>query len=386
MTRKEFLKVFGLLGIGLPIQTALGACGKPSNQLPLNKVIVIGAGAGGLSAAYLLRQQGIEVQVLEASSTYGGRMKRTTNFADFPIPLGAEWLHVERGIFDEIINDSATKPNIQTTPYDMAVDYALYEGQQISLNQVGFTIDQKFINATWFDFFEQYVLPSVRADLRFNQVVTAIDYSGDQVLVKTAQETFSADRVIVSVPVKMLQQNAIAFTPALPAQKQRAIQQVKVWDGCKAFIAFRQKFYPAMVAFDITPATAGQKLYYDAAYGQNSTEQVLGLFAVGSGATPYLQRSGQDLIQFMLNELDGIFNGQASANYLKHTFQNWNEEPFIQGAYVHDHENWTRMRTLGESVDQKLFFAGDAYTTGEDWSSVHAAARSAKRTVTELVG
>ena len=44
------------------------------------------------------------------------------------------------------------------------------------------------------------------------------------------------------------------------------------------------------------------------------------------------------------------------------------------------------MKRLGESVNNKLFFAGDAYTTGSDWSSVHAAARSAKRAVDELVG
>jgi monoamine oxidase len=56
-------------------------------------VIVVGAGAVGLSAAYLLNQRGIQVQILEALSVFGGRMKRVTDFADFPIPTGAEWLH-----------------------------------------------------------------------------------------------------------------------------------------------------------------------------------------------------------------------------------------------------------------------------------------------------
>ncbi|MEM7512506.1 MAG: FAD-dependent oxidoreductase, partial [Bacteroidota bacterium] len=71
--------------------------------------------------------------------------------------------------------------------------------------------------------------------------------------------------------------------------------------------------------------------------------------------------------------------------YVKHVFQNWNAEPFARGAYIYDQENWRRIRTLGESVDGKLFFTGAEYTTGDDWSSVHTAARSAKRAVEELV-
>ncbi|MEM6805402.1 MAG: FAD-dependent oxidoreductase, partial [Bacteroidota bacterium] len=98
MTRKEFVKISSLLGIGLPFYSSLTAC---ENQIiepgSDEKVIIIGAGAAGLSAAYLLAQKGIEYEILEASTQYGGRMKRNIDFADFPIPLGAEWLHVERG-------------------------------------------------------------------------------------------------------------------------------------------------------------------------------------------------------------------------------------------------------------------------------------------------
>jgi len=385
MNRKEFLKVCGILGFGLPMQSALSACGKDNGIRP-KKVLVIGAGAAGLSAAYLLMQQGVEVEILEASASYGGRMKRTTTFANFPIPLGAEWLHVDRNIFTEIVNDPAVTIATNTTAYDQDVDQALHEGTLMRPEDVGFTIDQKFINATWFDFFDQYVVPTVLAKINFNKVVQTIDYSSNQVVVKTANETFTADRVIVTIPVKLLQTGAINFIPTLSNKKQNAINNVTVWDGCKAFIKFSQKFYPALVSFDVTPASAGQKLYYDAAYGQNTNEHILGLFAVGTGTQPYVTLSDNDLRDYMLDELDAIFNGQASANYVAHIFQNWNTEPYAQGAYVYDQESWTRIQTLGTSVDNKLHFAGDAYTTGSDWSSVHTAARSARRAVEEMLG
>lgn len=387
MTRGEFIKICSILGIGLPIQATFGSCINDDSisNLP-NKVIIIGAGAAGLSAAYLLNQRGIDVQILEASSRYGGRMKRTLDFADFPIPLGAEWLHVEKDILDEIVNGSSVQAEVNTTPYDLDEDYGLFEGQQISVEDVGFTIDQKFINSSWLDFYEQYVLPSVENRILFNKVVNTVDYSGDQVLVRTANEEFTADKVIVTVPVKILQNDVINFTPPLPNDKIDAINTVTVWDGCKAFIEFTEKFYPTFIAYDITPESAGQKLYYDAAYGQNTNQNILGLFAVGTGTLPYVELPDEELIAYMLAELDQIFNGQASANYVKHIFQNWNEEPFANGAYVADSEDWRKVRTLGEPVGNKLFFAGCTYTDGEDWSSVHTAARSARTAVAALIG
>lgn len=376
----------GLLGIGLPLQATMSSCKEEAISKAPEKVLIIGAGPAGLTAAYQLQQKGIEVQILEASNTYGGRMQRNSTFADFPIPLGAEWLHVERSIFDEIVNDSSIQVTTETTPYDPDEDYGLFQGERVSIEDIGFTIDQKFIDASWFDFFEQYVTPSIRENIIFNQAVTVIDYSQERVSVQTSDEQYTADKVILTAPVKMLQNNAIRFIPELPDSKIEAIQNVTVWDGCKAFIQFSEKFYPAFIGFDIQPETAGQKLYYDAAYGQNTDQHVMGLFAVGTGTLPYVQLSDTELINYILSELDEIFDGQASSNYINHLFQNWNAEPYANGAYVVDHENWRRVRTLGESVSDKLFFAGDAYTTGDDWGSVHAAARSAIRAVREMTG
>lgn len=380
----------GLLGISLPMYSAVSSCNKDDqNESPPSafsgKVLIIGAGPAGLTAAYQLTQRGVDVQVLEASNTYGGRVKRTTDFVDFPIPLGAEWLHVGKEVLTEVVNDSSVQVKVQTTPYNPDIDYGLVDGERVSVEDIGFTIDQKFINSSWFDFFDEYLVPSIRNKIMFNEIVSTIDYASDEVIVTTNNGTYKAEKVIVTVPVKMLQKGSIQFVPALPDRKQKAIDDVTVWDGCKAFIEFSEKFYPTFVGFNITPESAGQKLYYDAAYGQNSTRNVLGLFAVGTGTIPYVNLSDTELKDHILAELDAMFDGKASESYVKHIFQNWNAEPFAQGAYIYDNENWRNLIRLGESVDNKLFFAGDGYTDGNDWSSVHAAARSAIRAVAELV-
>ena len=366
MTRKEFLKACAIFGVGIPLNGTLTACGKDdSPSIPFSgKVIIIGGGAGGLSAGYFLKQQGTDFQILEASSIYGGRMRIDTDFADFPIPLGAEWLETTPDIFQQIVNDSSKTVNITT-----------FEDEP----------DRKFLNYSWFNFFEEYIVPSIENHITFNTIVQSIDYSGDRIVVDTQNGQFIADKVVISVPLKILKDRDIDFIPGLPQRKVDAINNVVVWDGFKAFFEFSTNFYGNEEhVFNINPASSGQKLYYNASLGQNTTKNILGLFVVGTPARDYTFRPGNDLKDFILNEIDSIYNGQATPNYLNHIVQDWNSEPFIKGGYISDHSDWKTVRELGNPVDSKLHFAGGAYTDGEDWVSVHTAALSAKKAITEI--
>ncbi|MCB9204549.1 MAG: FAD-dependent oxidoreductase [Flavobacteriales bacterium] len=360
MNRKDFLKMCGILGIGMPVFGTTSGCGK--DGLPVNKVVIIGAGAGGLSAGYLLAQRGIDFEILEASSTYGGRMKINTDFADFPIPLGSEWIETGLGIFDEIVNDGSVEVEFDTIQDDT---------------------DKKFVNYSWFQFFEDYVVPSVLPKIQFNTVVETIDYQENQVTVTTQSGQHTADRVVVSVPLQILKNGGINFVPQLPQNKRSAIESVRVWEGFKAFFEFTDKFYQDQ-QFPVSPPTDGEKWFYDATYGQNSTKNILGVFAVGTPAIDYITRSGNDLRDLILTELDALYSGQATLKYVNHIVQNWNDEPFIQGGYLSDHADWNKVARLGKSVDDKVYFAGGPYTDGEDWVSVHAAARSARVAIDEM--
>lgn len=192
---------------------------------------------------------------------------------------------------------------------------------------------------------------------------------------------YTADKVIITVPVKILQNDIIKFTPELPADKRKAIADITFWDGCKAFIEFSEEFYPAVTGFELPDESDGHKLYYNAAYGQDTNKHILGLFAVGPISDTYRSKTDSELIDYMLSELDTLFDSKASQHYVKHIFQDWTKEPYINGAYVHYYQNWKTFRTLQKSVDNKLYFAGDAYTDGLDFSSVHTAAKSAIKAV-----
>ena len=357
----------GILGVGLPIQASLLSCNSDDdvNDIKFSgKVIIIGAGAGGLSSGYLLQQQGIDFEILEASSIHGGRMRINTDFSDFPIPLGAEWLETNTGIFQEIVNDSSVQVNVET---------------------IADTPDRKFVNSSWLGFFEDYIVPSISNKIIYNTIVQSIDYSGDKIVVNTQNGQYEADKVIVSVPLKIIQDGDINFIPSLPQDKLEAINDTTIWEGFKAFIEFSQNFYNEGMKFQITPASDGEKVYYNATFGQNTSKNILGLFVVGKPAIDYISLSDNQLKNFILAELDGIYSNQATPNYMKHITQNWNNEPFIKAGYMTNAADSSTVRKLGETVADKIYFAGGAYTNGEDWVSVHTAAQSAKDTIGEII-
>ena len=117
MDRRRFLKQSSLLSLGglfIP-STFFSSCRKETLFEDINydgKVLIIGAGAAGLYAAYILKSMGIDFQILEANTNYGGRLGRLDGFASFPIDLGAQWLHGQNNILGDLINKSGTKITI----------------------------------------------------------------------------------------------------------------------------------------------------------------------------------------------------------------------------------------------------------------------------------
>ncbi|MCI0625223.1 MAG: FAD-dependent oxidoreductase [Acidobacteria bacterium] len=75
ITRREFLTYTALAAVAaLPPQVTVAFGGRLRRSGPAKKVIIIGAGLAGLSAAYELTQAGHDVCVLEARTRPGGRV------------------------------------------------------------------------------------------------------------------------------------------------------------------------------------------------------------------------------------------------------------------------------------------------------------------------
>ena len=108
-----------------------------------------------------------------------------------------------------------------------------------------------------FGFFEQYIAPSIANKIIYNTIVSSIDYSGNQIVVNTQSGQHITDKVIVSVPLKILQDSDISFLPNLPQDKINAINNTTIWEGFRAFFEFCEKFYDDNYPFNINPKSDG---------------------------------------------------------------------------------------------------------------------------------
>lgn len=353
------------------------------------KVIVVGAGAAGLSAASVLEEQGIDYQIIEATSRYGGRVQKDDQFADFPIDLGAEWIHQRKEILNQMVDSSDQEIAIELIPYQtldsFTWDGTRYEKMSPILGRVAYwnNPEHKFKNTTWFDYLEKNFANQVKDNIVFNSPVVEIDYSGDRVKAVTQQgEVYSADHLILTVSIGVLQSESIRFIPELPKEKREAFNGVEFYGGFKLLLKFNQCFYPDMIVCD---TELGEKTYYDLAYQKDSQDHILALLSMGSSAENYYQLdSEQQVVETVLKELDLIFDGAASDHYTgEYRLHDWGRHPYTLGTWTHDLDESTHEK-VNAPLNGKVFFAGESHEE-DHWSTVPGAVLSGKAVANQLL-
>ncbi len=346
------------------------------------KVIIVGAGAAGLTAGHLLLDQDVEIEILEAGSTHGGRLKKTEAIADFPIDLGAEWIHrwirARPPLLAGVLSGSdPDHPTFRYRPRTLAIAHGGRLRRRDFLRFLTFVPDDKFVDSSWFDVIDGLATPGLRARLRLDSPVTAVDHGGDGVAVTVdSGERHLADKVLVTVPIALLQRDAITFDPPLPADKRAAIATEEMPGGLKVFIEFSTCFYPDLINVGgLFGGPDGDCNYYNAALNKRSSRHVLGLFTQGEAAERYLAQGDDDAIAaYVMAELDELFDGKPSRHHIAHVVQNWSAEPYIGGSYSN---RKAKAATLAAPIGDKVYFAGEAMNPNGKTIAVHGACESA---------
>jgi len=402
------------------------------------KVLIIGAGAAGLYAGYLLKDKGIDFQILEASNRYGGRLGKLTGFADYPLDLGAQWLHGEKSIAGNLISQAKMKITL-----DDSNEYFWFQNQITDslpknilkifvrednlpdLSFKDFAIDEGFgdeyqniveaiagdsgaaashISAYWkikeeqdwssgdedykfqetyFDLIDNEIVPSIKDQIFLNRVVKKIDYSGEGILVTDQQNnTYEADKIIITIPITILKSNAIQFNPALPSEQTTAFSKIGMDPGMKVFLKFRESFYDENIIGGRICAA-----YADERVGKSGVDHILLAFIMGDQAD-YLTSLGNDesIVRALLTELDEMYGDQATDLFVKAHVENWTTNPFIKGAYSYSTVGMGNARQVAaQPVGDKIFFAGEAMNLSGHHQTVHGALETGRSEVLNVL-
>lgn len=385
LTRREIVALLGVSATALAATVDRTSAQSRGTEDILD-VVVIGAGAAGLTAGFLLNQAGASFRILEAANIHGGRARKDTSLADFPLEMGGEWIHTSKRVLNTLSQSGkAADRAAEWRPVTCDVESGgkLYQENRYALGWRG---EHRFVSSTWFDFFNDFMARDIRDRIDLNTRVTRVDYSGSPLRIGLANgAVMRARHVIVTVPLNVLKGGDIQFEPELPQSKRKALAGAIMPDGFKLFMRFKDRFYPDMVLFDHGYQTPeAEIMFYNASLDKPTRQNILGMFAHGAVATPFAKLEDSRLVRAALKKLDGLYGGAASRNYQGHVLYNWSKNPFQRGTYSYFHGS--RPATLGASVDGRVHFAGEAYNRRSDgeWGYMHVAARSAYDAIKEI--
>ncbi|MGY4499584.1 monoamine oxidase [Bradyrhizobium sp. GM24.11] len=400
-------------------------------------VAIIGAGAAGLGAAQALAGSGLSVIVLEARHRLGGRAWTVQASPEVTFDVGCGWLHsadknsfvpIARALAFELNKDlppwrerayGTAFPQSERDDFMHAMD-AFYERlwqaaqkgkdepASLSLepgNRWNPMIDaiSTYINGCelkdmstldWDAYEDSELNWRVRrgygeliaaygapCPVALNCNVTLIDHSGGRVRLETSQGTLTADRVIVTVPTNLIADEAIRFSPPLPA-KVDAARGLPLGVDDKVTLALEgAEAFPKEGNLRGASMRTEMGTYHIRPFGQPCIE---GFF--GGSFARQLENAGEGAIAaHSIDEIAG-FLGNDIRRKLKPLYESrWGLDPFARGSYSHALPGHAGDRAvLAAPVDGRLFFAGEA-TSPTFFTTAHGARDSGERAAGEVL-
>jgi monoamine oxidase len=411
-------------------------------------VAVIGGGISGLAAAKKLKEKGFTVIVLEAQEKVGGRI-RTDRSLGVDFDEGASWIHGPNGnpmtslasqsgtntfltsddsveVFDtngtayseRVLTNTEnqfnsalntvrnagtqtqsfqtvfnslypTQANDRLWKYMLSAFLEFNTGGDISkLTSKFFDDDEVFkgedvIVTNGFDKVTNFLAQGL--DIRLNTRVTNINYSNIKVAITSNGNIIEADYVIVSVPLGVLKNNGIVFTPELPTYKINAIANTNMGNVNKFLLVWNTPFWDTDLQYiGYTPDTKGKFNYYLNIKKFTPTYGLM-TFAFGNYATVTESMTDNQIINEIMLNLKGIYGNNIPnpANFLR---TKWGQNINSFGAYSYPTNGSTSadFDILAYEVNNKVFFAGE-HTEREYRGTVHGAYLSGIREADKII-
>ena len=215
-----------------------------------------------------------------------------------------------------------------------------------------------------------------------NTRVERIDWSGHGVTVETPKGAITGRTALSTVSTGILASGDILFTPGLPDWKTEAINNLPMGTENKMG-----------VYFDADVFGADGRGYYSTWNDDGNTAKVdasvMGLNTavvfVGGRHGVWLEKQGQQACHdFAVDRIADIFGHDIRKHVNRSIVTAWNTEPWTRGTWACALPGQAHQRAnLERSVDERLFFAGEATVYGGQ-GTCHGAYQSGIRAAQEI--
>ena len=401
-------------------------------------VIIVGAGAAGLSAARTLLIAGLSVRVLEAADRIGGRAYTESETFGVPYDQGCHWLH-----------HASTNPWIaygKANGFDVFADddgETIYSGgEQIdedNLEDLYEAVEELFVRAwddtrdgsdgpvsdyldaegPWAANVESLITndwygkePHELSAMHFvaeeeendwlcsagfgsliahygrnlpvntGVAVNEIHWGGEGVRVESSAGSLKAKAVIVAVSTGVLAAEKITFIPSLPAEKLESIHAFPMGVYNHIALMYRRDIFELGANAYAIPKAENKR---QPGLISNVDGTGLSMIWTGGDLSRDLEAEGVEAaVDFGLTHIKSILGSDANKAFVKGHFTRWGRNPLTLGSYASARPGGYGLRdTLRAPVADRVFFAGDACHS-EGSASAARAYLNGKETATNV--
>jgi len=217
-------------------------------------------------------------------------------------------------------------------------------------------------------------------DVRLDTPVASVEWSDTGVVVSAGTERFEAERVVITLPLAILQAGDVAFDPPLPPDKVAAAEGLGAGPVAKIVLRFDRPVWPNGMTHLLT--TLDSQGWWTSGAGRDDEAPVL-TSLVGGSAVRRLRQLDEPAVHGV-RDLERVFGRPLADQVVEARWVDWSADPWSKMGYSHVPPGGVGLRSvLAAPVGGVLFFAGEATNTIRP-ASVHGALESGYRAAAEV--